>query len=138
MYSNSSDDLIGLLLEGLERLKEERPEHLALVCRRLGGRGVELTLDDQILRLQFSEDHWQRVASLRADLQIWVDRSGVVDLLAGRIQLTDAVLDGVLGVRGGVDDLADGLAAMRAFLSGAVRAPSFPALRQRLEAMEPT
>jgi len=128
--------LTALLLDGLADLERETPAHLSRLCRLLDGRTVSVILDESPLHLAFGQGCWWRVDGGRASVQVVVTQGCIADLLERRKTLVEAVFDGSLGIRGPVSELERGWMALRTFLNGAARAPSFSALRARFDALE--
>ncbi len=65
-------------------------------------------------------------------LELASDARTLHDVLLGELDVLDAVVGERVRVRGAVDDVIAATTAMEAFLAGALRCPSMPALLERL------
>lgn len=124
--------LARLLRASLACLWRESPAHHGALCRRLAGRAVALRLDDEILELR-GEDGEVRVTTPRgATCRVRTTRTTILAVLDGRRTLLDAVVAEEVAIGGPLDDLLALHEALVEYVHGAVRAPSFPSLLQRL------
>lgn len=121
--------LATLVGDALACVAAEHPEAHALLCARLGPRTVSITLG----REQFALAAGQVVAAVDdAVLLIHSDAATLDDVLRGELAVLDALCSDRLQVRGTVEDLICGFAAMTSFLQGAVRCTAMPPLLERL------
>jgi hypothetical protein len=58
-------------------------------------------------------------------------KPAILDIVDARVSLSEAVDSGVIDLAGPVDDLALFFEALRIYVHGAVRSPSFPPLLER-------
>jgi hypothetical protein len=120
------------LEESLELLQTEIPVAYRAMCAALAGRAVTITVGGDAARLVFDD---AGVAFRRnegpADVCVRTTRRTILDLVAARLTLLDAALADRLELVGSPDDVIVFHDGLMAYLHGAVRAPSFPALLGR-------
>jgi len=124
------------LRESLALLAAEAPVHLAALARALRERQVTISIADEApvqlacdrRGLFFSEE------SGRSAVEVSLSSGELLRVLAGDETLEQAIVDGRVAVRGACDDVLAFDDALRAWLHGAVRSPSFGGLLRRLEA----
>ena len=121
-----------LLLESLERMREELPEGYRRVCKILSGQIVHLYIDKEPIWVSFSTGavvSTQQTDETTATVQ--TSRQTILDVLDGKESLVSAIQSHQLDVRTDIAVMAilhDGLLA---YVHGAVRCPSFPAILER-------
>src|SRR2546423_2982050 len=118
--------------ELLRRLEIAEPSAMARLRQAVGGHRARIALDDQVVLVAFAPN-----AELRIEPD---DRSGVVDgsgstdratvlaLLAGRVEVIDAILTGRLEVAGPAEAVSRIFIAIEIILDAAPRTPSLQAL----------
>jgi hypothetical protein len=116
----------------LTSLREEFPQAYYLMCRKLAGRTVLLSIDGEEIPLAF-ETRTARVAAklARADVRVRTSRESILDVLDARLSLQGAVESGGLELWGTTEDLELFHEALLIYVEGAVRCPSFPTLLDR-------
>jgi hypothetical protein len=121
------------IAESLERafriLASDAPAaHREIACR-LGAARVRITVDDEVLEVARVQNEIQVLRSSGlATVTIDTTREAVRDVLAGRHTLADALRDDALRAFGALHDLVAVLAALDAFVHGAVRCRTMPEL----------
>jgi hypothetical protein len=111
-----------LLELSLEELRAGCPAAHTAIVRRLGETIVRITVDDEMFDVRV-EDDATRVfpAHGLADVSIMTSRRAVAAVLAGASTLADAVRADEVCARGRLFHLVSVLAALEAFVHGAVR-----------------
>jgi hypothetical protein len=131
----------GLLGESFAVLAAELPAAHARMCARLAGRRVDLRVDGE--RFVAAFDGGQ--ASVRAcaadeepaaDVRVVTGRGAILAVIDAERSLAEAVIAGEVHVVGDLDRLVEAHLALVAYVHGAVRCPSFPALLGRFRAMK--
>ena len=130
----------------LDILRAQQPDAFGRMCALLEGRVVELVIDEDLVRMVFSETDVD-VAAHRAvpgpatgprpSVFVAASRASILDLVDGRHTLMSAVLDDVLVLRASVDDVLAFHDGLHFYLHGAVRAAGFPALLAAFRAARP-
>jgi len=134
--SPPSGPLAVLLRDSLATLAREVPSCHRQLLSSLAPETVSCQVDDERFSMVFTADAvmlspWRRAAALEVE----ISRQVVSRLLGGEITVREALLADELRVRGATSALlrlTDGLCA---YLHGAVRSPSFPALLQRFQTL---
>jgi hypothetical protein len=134
--SSSPDSLAALLRDSLATLEREVPACHGRLVASLTPETVSCRVDRERFSVVFGAsavtlERWRKGAALEIELS----RQVVRRLLAGHTSVREALLCDELRVRGttaALLRLTDGLAA---YLHGAVRSPSFPALLHRFHAI---
>ncbi len=112
-------------------------------CPRAHG-AMRTAISDRRVRLEIGRDTFDLVAGAvaaphgEASLLIRSDAATVSELVHGELDLVDALVTDRVHVRGDIDAVLAASTAMTAFLAGALRCDSMPALLQRLANMERT
>jgi hypothetical protein len=117
--------------ESLKLLERETPVHFAAVKSRLGGLTALIRVDDAApFRLDLATTPWIGPAA-EADVDVGLSPSDIEGLLTGALTIEEAITHDRLAVRGELDHVLDFLDALGAWLHGAIRAQSMPALSAR-------
>ena len=119
-----------LITEAIDCVAREAPAAHARMRAALGPRAIELALDDETLRLAFDE-----TASSTPVIAAGTSVDTLCALLAGELDLLEAVESRHLDVTGDAHDLIAASEAMTWFLQGAVRCPSIEPLSDQLFAL---
>jgi len=116
----------------LAALREEFPDAYYLMCRRLLGRTVALSIDEEQIPIVF-EARSARVGDPlpQPHVRVRTTRRTILDVLGARLSLQGAVDSGALELWGPIEDLEAFHAALLLYVQGAVRSPSFPGLLDR-------
>lgn len=131
--------LLTLLARALRTLDDEVPAAARRFAATFGRREVDVRIDEEALSLR--GDGGQVVVRPRerggsprpADATIRTTAGALVRVCRGERSVLEALVDGTLEVRAGLDALLALEAAMRAFVVGALRSPSAPQLLDALE-----
>jgi hypothetical protein len=114
----------------VSRLGERDPALLARLGEVVGGRCARISLDQETVEVRFeragvvvSEPTMGEV-----DGEGSTDRHTTLDLLDGRLEVTDAILAGRLWVKGEVDSVTRIFQAIEILLDGSTRNPELPRL----------
>lgn len=118
---------------GLAALRAELPWAFARMAARLDGRDVLLVVDGERVpvRAAAGDVAVREGAAFAPRVTLHTDGLTVLRLADAEVTVVDATLDGSLVLSGSVDDLVAFHDGLQAFLHGAVRSPSFPALLDR-------
>jgi len=120
------------LRDSFATLQRELPDIYAEMCRRLAPQDIAITVDSETVRLKFAREAVLPVKRLaHPTVMVRTGRKAILDLIDARSTLLDAAVEERLHLRGSPDDLARFYDGLMAYLHGAVRSPSFPALLQR-------
>jgi hypothetical protein len=118
-----------LLETSLAVLSRECPEAYAEICRMLAGYEVAIVLDTEKLALCFEEDGpVVRRSAQQPTVHFIATRHTLLDLIDAKFTLEFAITRDILHVRGKMNALIQFYEALRLYIHGAVRSPSFPAL----------
>jgi len=124
----------------IARLGEADPEALARMQRVVGRRRARIALDDEAIDVAFVP-HGLDVQPATVDAPIdgegATSRETVVALLDGRLEVTDAILQGYLRVTGTADDVSRMFVAIEILLDVSARAPALQALAETLRGAAP-
>ncbi len=121
--------LAQLAADALACLQRECPAAHVAVQTAIGDRRVRLAID----REEFDLAGGAIAASAdEPAILLRSDTATVCAVLYGELDIVDALVDERVHVRGGTRDVIAGANAMTAFLAGALRCDSMPALLQRL------
>ncbi len=112
------------LARALDTLQAEVPSLASRLGRAVGERVIEIEVDGAPFWVAVEAGR-VRVRDDGAGCVAWGRASGetIDGLLAGRASIEDAVMDGSVELRGGLDDLVALDEALRVFIQCAVRAP---------------
>jgi hypothetical protein len=139
--SNSSvpeTSLGRLLQESFDCLEREIPQAYRKMCATLDGLSVRICLDDETVVIGFAGVHCRvDVAGGPVKAELRTSRRAVLAVLDGRQSLASAVLADEVKVRAPLDTLERLNHAIEAYMHGAVRSRSFPALLVRFREREP-
>jgi hypothetical protein len=128
-------DFAGFVGAALQALSAHQPGAYLALCQRMVGRRVRVTVDGESVLLDFRGGRVDlRAEDAPADVRIATARAVILEVLDGGVTLGEAVTAGRLHVRGEAVSLLHGLDALRLFVHGAVRSPSFPELLRRFRA----
>jgi len=119
-------DFAAFLELSLRLLARQAPECYARLARV--GDAVRFAVEGEPVRLRFESGRHRIDRQGAAALEVRSDRGTIGALAAGELSLLDAILTERFGLRGTADAAARFDAALLAFVDGAVRYPSFPAL----------
>jgi hypothetical protein len=123
---------VDFLAASLELLECECPQAYAAMCGALADRTLRLEVDGEPVSVVFTSRRAAIVAALgRFSVEVRTSRQTILDLTDAKKPLLDAVLDESLELRGDASELLAFLDGLRAYLHGAVRAPSFAPLLRR-------
>lgn len=116
------------LARSLEVLASQAPAAYAGLERALAGHPIRLEVDGQRSVLSFEGSRHRLAEEGEAHTLLRTDRAAILDLVAGRISLVEALRSERLWLQGHPSRLARLDEALRIYLAGAVRAPAFGAL----------
>jgi ubiquinone biosynthesis protein UbiJ len=118
--------------ELIARLGAAEPAALARLREIVGGRTGRIRLDDEAIDARFDGARLdvREAGDGAVDGEGVTDRATTLDLLDGRVEVGDAILDGRLHVVGEVEDVARMFAAIEVLLEVASRAPALQALAE--------
>jgi hypothetical protein len=115
----------------VERLGEGEPRLLARLREVVGARRARIGLDDEVVnvwfeggRLVVADESDER----RVDGEGRTDRETTFELLAGRLEVADAILQGRLQAQGDLESLARTFQAIEILLDASTRNPSLQRL----------
>ena len=138
--ATSHDAAFGTFLEdALTRIQEHVPnrhaEMLARLTRRSGEGAMVVVVDSERLALIPERDALLVSPATPEELPIlWTTGAVIIALLDGELELTTALRENHLRLRGAPSDLVSFHAALMAFLEGCVRAPGLEHLLRRYRA----
>jgi hypothetical protein len=136
-FSGPEASLRSLLEESFDCLEREIPQAYERMCATLEGLSVCISLDDEAVVVGFAGARGRVDAAggpVHADL--CSSRRAVLAVLDGRLSLADAVLTDAVRIKAPLDTLERLGRALEAYMHGAVRSRSFPALLARLRSRE--
>jgi len=115
----------------VHRLGEADAALLVRMRQVVGARRARIRLDEEVIDVRFAPDGAfiveDAVAAL-IDGDGGTDRATTVELLAGRLEVTDAILDGRLYATGDIESLVRIFQAIEILLDGATRTPGLQRL----------
>jgi hypothetical protein len=128
--------LAGYVDELVTALGEADASAVARMRSVVGTRRARIRLDDEAIHVAFGPAGLvvEEVADGPVDGEGATDRATVLDLLDGHVEVTDAILDGRLEVRGNVDGVVRMFLAIEILLDGSTRAPALQALARDFRA----
>lgn len=108
------------------------------MCRQLAPRAVRLCVGDETIPLVFAPAEVRTVTAIkRPQIEVVTSRAAILAVIDAASTLLQAVLDDRLALRGAPEDLLAFHDGLMAYVHGAVRAPSFPALLRAFRAAVP-
>ncbi|WP_437968043.1 hypothetical protein WMF04_01520 [Sorangium sp. So ce260] len=125
-----------LLAESFAALAAELPEAHARVAARLAGLPVAIRVDGERFVVE-GDGGAARVRAAGAEeepaaaVRVATSRRAILDVIDARRSLAEAVLADEVEVAGALERLVAAREALIAYVHGAVRCPSFPALLER-------
>jgi hypothetical protein len=127
-----SRHLAGYLRVLVDRLHRWEPDRASAIRRLVAGRRARIVLGNEAAVIYFTGRRFvAREAPVspnpKAPYGI-TDRSTVVAILAGFLELSDAITDGRLDLRGTTDDVIDMCAAIEVLIDASTRIPELQAL----------
>jgi hypothetical protein len=130
-----NDTIAGLLSEALRALRAEVEACHARCRRALESFTTSCRVDRESFRVvvESGDVVIGPPVAAPADVEVETSRRTILALIHDRLTLERAVVAGALEIKGRVAHVESLSQAMVAFLHGAVRSPSFPALLERLE-----
>lgn len=132
------DTVAGLLSEALGTLRDEVEACHARCRRALEGFTATCHVDRESFRVAVESGDVVigPPGTGPADVEVATSRRTILALIHDRVTLERAVTGDALRIKGAVSHVESLSQAMVAFLHGAVRSPSFPALLERLERLD--
>jgi len=114
-------------------------EALARMRRIVGRRRASIELGDEAVEVGFGHDALVVIPATGAavDGEGITDRQTVLDMLDARLEVTDAILDGRLHVRGTTDAVVRMFTAIEILLDASPRAPALQRLASHFRATTP-
>jgi hypothetical protein len=114
----------------IDRLGEEEPALLARLRQVIGARRARITLDQETVEVRFQEGGLvvTEPTNTTVDGEGGTDRSTTLDLLDGRLEVTDAIVEGRLWATGEVESVARIFQAIEILLDGSTRNPDLQRL----------
>lgn len=132
MSRTETESFFELLEASIVVLRAEMPPAYTALRAALGGRTIGLEADGERRRISFDASGMTSTHDREpARLEIALDRSTVLELIDARLALPEAVLEDRLRLRGSWREIDRFDEAFRAYVRGAVRCPSLPALLSR-------
>jgi hypothetical protein len=126
-----SDSNISFIQTSLDVLRDECPLAYQTMCRLMTGQSVTLTIGVETMLLVFSQEHVEVTPSDQQDtshLHLDASEQTILALADGHTNILDALVSGLLELKGPLPDIALVYETLIVYLSGAVRCPSFPSL----------
>jgi hypothetical protein len=128
-----------LLAESFAVLAAELPAAYERMSAKLAGQSVSLNVDGERFVVAFAEGKAQvRVVGegekgeeLSAPVRITTSRRAILEVIDAERSLAEAVLADEVDVMGDLERLVEAREGLLAYVHGAVRCPSFPALLKR-------
>jgi hypothetical protein len=122
-------DFREFLARSFELMRDEVPGAYAAVCRVLDSRDVRVEVDRQSVAVGFARGEARLTrSSERRAVDVRTTRDAILALVDARETLLEAVLSERVAMTGSTHDLLAFYDGLMAYVHGAVRAPSFPAL----------
>lgn len=113
-------------------MRREVPAAYECMCEALAPREVRLHVDGENVAVAFTDAGAAMLPSpSRPSVELQTTGAAILDLIGARETLASAVLADRLVLRGALGDVLAMHDGVVAYLHGAVRAPSFPALLRR-------
>lgn len=126
---NASVPLAAYVTELIDLLGADHPASRRRMLQVVGRRRARVVLDDSSVDVGFDRDGALRVTASSAsnpsvDGIGMTDSDTVADILAGRLEVMDAIMNGRLEIYGNAHDVAAMLVAIEILLDAAPRAPA--------------
>jgi hypothetical protein len=121
----------------LEVMAAQAPPAYAGLARALAGLPLRLEVDGRCSVLSFADGRHRLADEGEARALLRTDRATILDLVAGRISLLEALRGERLWLQGSPASLVRLDEALRLYLAGAVRAPAFGPLLQAFRHDDP-
>ena len=112
----------------LRLLARQAPACYARLAGAGAGDAVRFAVEGQPVRLRFVDGRHRIECGEAAAVEVRSDRATIGAFADGELSLLEAVLAERFSIRGAADAVARFDAALLAFVDGALRSPSFPAL----------
>lgn len=132
---NPGRPIEGLVRESFSALIAEWPDYYESMCGSLTDKVIEMNIDGETFCICFDEKSATFLEAI-PQLVIHTGRDTILDTIDGRTSVYTALLDDRLSVKGTLDDLVELQSGLIAYLNGALRCSAFPALLNRLRALE--
>jgi hypothetical protein len=120
-------ELLPLVANSLAAIRAECPEAYRRLCAALGGRSARFDVDGEVIFVRSNGGEVEAGSDARGanvTIEVTAGRRALLDLIDGRQNLEEAVLEGGVDARGGVEDLIALHDGLRWYVAGSVRAPS--------------
>jgi hypothetical protein len=128
--------LADYLRELIGRLERWEPDRAAAIRATAGGRRARIVLGDEAVRVGYKGNRFvvRRIASAPATSERLpcgsTDRRTVVAILAGFLEMSEAISEGRLDLSGGVGDVIDMCAVIEMLIDASTRIPELQKLAQ--------
>jgi hypothetical protein len=124
-----------VLSDSLRHLRSEAPQSYQALCAALRDMAVACRVDNDRFTLHSDgRETWLGEPRAPTPPQVEASVQAVLDVIDGRRQLVDTLLDGAVAVRARLEDAIRLDDALRTYVHGAALAPSCARLRARLAA----
>ena len=136
-FSATDEGFVGFLKQSLEALRTEQPEAYRQMCLALHPRRVLIDIDGEQVEMRFGRKKAKvRPPSGDATISARTSKQLILDLIDHRLTLAESIVEGRFEVKGHLDDLVAFHDGLIFYLSGGVRARSFPKLLRGFRALE--
>ncbi|MEZ0357518.1 SCP2 sterol-binding domain-containing protein [Mycobacterium sp. SA01] len=131
-----AEQVSSLFRRSIEHLEEDVPASYQMLVSELGPLVVELDVADDMFTVHAASDrlHVSDGPAQKARVRIRTSRTAILDLIDAKVGLDEAVEAGAVSVHGCLDDIQRAHDTLLAYIHGAVRAASVPALLSELRA----
>jgi hypothetical protein len=110
-------------------MAHECPEAYQSICRLLSLYEVQLTVESETVAIHFQPDRAQVLHIPQQPTVFFAStKTAILDLIDAKFTLEHAILHDLIHVRGAMRDVIVFYDALRLYIHGAVRCPSFPKL----------
>ena len=126
-----SDSVTSFIEVSLDIMQQECFQAYQVMCRQMEGSAILLIISDESIVLHFHNCHVDMLITTEQNSPAFQVSTGVPTILAlvdGRSTLLESVLSVEVTLKGEIAEIAQFYAALRTYLRGAVRCPSFPRL----------
>jgi hypothetical protein len=124
-----SADFFSYLSKSLDLLKDESRENYGRLAAELKSLRINIRAGKAARVAYFADGEFAiEAAGEHADIWLEFDEGAILNVIDGKSSLEDAVLDGAIFVRGGVQKIEILYGALVVYLDGAMRSPGFPTL----------